>query len=153
MQSSKSGTVDQLFEDVEEFWLGNFAVSIFIDGIDELVDFLLSHLSISTETFKSIVDEVEDFIVFQSSTSVSIVFWENGIDSLSELIVTGFATHFVCHKLNDNRNEYIFKFILDWYYWEVAIETKKNLFLTGFYSEVSSNILTFKEEHKEQDWD
>ena len=40
-------TVDELLEDLKEFGLGNFAVSVLIDGGDELVDLLLGHLSIS----------------------------------------------------------------------------------------------------------
>jgi hypothetical protein len=52
-------------------------------------------LLISVETFEGIVDQIEHFFAFQRPTSVSVVLLKYAIDGLTQLVVTGFGTHFI----------------------------------------------------------
>ena len=58
----RSVSVDKFFKDFEEFRFGYFWISIFVDGLDELVDLIFFDLSISSQTLEGVVDEVKDLI-------------------------------------------------------------------------------------------
>ena len=50
-------------------------------------------MSVPSKTLEGIVDKVVDFVALEGAGLVSVVLVENGVDGLSELIVTGFTTH------------------------------------------------------------
>jgi hypothetical protein len=56
-----------VFENFEEFRLGDLAVSVLIDGLDELVDLLCLDVSIATQTLEGVVDEAENLSALQGA--------------------------------------------------------------------------------------
>lgn len=83
-------SADEFFEDIEEFRFGDLGVSVFVDGLDELAHFLLLDLSAAAQTLEGIVDEAVDLSSLQSPVLVQVVFGEDGVDGLSELVVRWF---------------------------------------------------------------
>ena len=88
-----SASCNESLEDFEEFWLRDLGVVVLVDGFDELVDLLGLHLSVPSETLEGVVDEVVDFVALEGSGLVGVVLVEDGVDGLSQLIVTWLSTH------------------------------------------------------------
>lgn len=86
-ESSLRSFVDNSFEYLEEFRFGNFAILIFVDSIDQTLNFLGRCLSTCIHLFQSSIDKVGDFGNFKSVTSISIEIFENCINCGSELLV------------------------------------------------------------------
>lgn len=81
---------DQLFQDIEKLRLSNLSVPVFINGTDELVDLGISNLFTPTQTLEGIIDEAENLVSLKSATAVGVIFIEDAIDGLSELVVSWF---------------------------------------------------------------
>ena len=79
----ESAAADELFEDFKEFGFGDLAVSVFVDGSDELVDFLDRNLSVPAQALEGVVDELEDLVLLESSAVVGVVLIKDGVNCLS----------------------------------------------------------------------
>ncbi len=86
-------TVDQLLEDFEELGLGDFSVAVLVDGLDELMHLLVLDLSVAAQALECVVDETEDLIALQCPVLIDVVFTEDGINGLPQLVVTRLRTH------------------------------------------------------------
>lgn len=67
--------------------LGDFGVTILVDGLDELGDFLFLDLSVAAETLEGVIDQVEDLVALEGARFINVVFGEDSLDGLSQLIV------------------------------------------------------------------
>lgn len=94
LESMLSYSVNKLLEDFEQLRLWNFSVAVLVDGLDKLVDLLAFDIPIAAKALEGIVDEAEDFVALQGARLVVIVFAEDGVDGLSELVVARFLAHF-----------------------------------------------------------
>ena len=84
---------DEFLENLKQLVFGDFGVTVFVDGLDELVDLFFLDLSVAAQTLEGVVDEEENFIALQGAGFVDIVFGENGFDGLSQLVVRWLRTH------------------------------------------------------------
>jgi hypothetical protein len=92
-KASISSSSDEVFENFEELGLGDFAVAILVDGLDELVDLLCLDVTVAAQTLEGVVDEAENLIALQGAGLVLVVLAEDGIDCLSQLVVARFGHH------------------------------------------------------------
>jgi len=85
-----SSTIDKNLQDFQQLNLGDLAITIFINGLDELIDFLVFNWSIAAKTLEGVVYEAKDLVTLEGSRFVSIIFVEDGINSLGQLLFRGF---------------------------------------------------------------
>lgn len=85
-----SSSVDELLEDLEELCLGDLAISVLIDGLDELADLVALDIPVAAEALEGIVDQAKDLAALQGARFIRVVFVKNGVDGLTQLVVTGF---------------------------------------------------------------
>lgn len=88
-----SVAIYELFKDLEQLMLRDLWVSVLVDGLDELEDFLFLHLSVAAQTLEGVVDKLEDLIAFEGAWFINVVFGEDCLDGLSKLIVGWLWTH------------------------------------------------------------
>jgi len=76
-------SADQLLKNLKQLHLWNLGVSVFVDCLDELCDFLFLDLPIAAETLEGIADETENFTTLKSTWFVCVVFGEDRVDGLT----------------------------------------------------------------------
>ena len=75
------------FEDLIEFRFLDLAISRLVHGGDELFDFLLGDLSTGFQVGEGIVYQVMNFGCLQGVAMVRVVFSEDGVDGISQLLI------------------------------------------------------------------
>ena len=80
--------VGNLLEDLEELGLADLAITVFINGIDEGLDFLLGGLPAGVHVAEGGVDQIVDFLRVQRVASVGVELVEHGIHGFSQLLFT-----------------------------------------------------------------
>ena len=84
----RSSSVDKLLQDFKQLSFGDFSVTVLVDGLNELPDLIALDLTVATETLEGVVDEGEDLITLQRAALVRVVLVEDGIDGLTQLVVS-----------------------------------------------------------------